>query len=57
MGKEEKGSHFDPMVYAAFEKVMGQFRAIHEHFSDLAEAEPQAVQVPAGTGGDGESPS
>lgn len=53
--QEEKGSHFDPMVYAAFEKVMGQFRAIHEHFSDLAEAEPQAVQVPAGTGGDGES--
>ncbi len=55
--QEEKGSHFDPMVYAAFEKVIDQFRAIHEHFSDLAEAKPQAVQVPIGTSGDGESPS
>jgi len=52
--REEKGSHFDPMVYAAFEKVIDQFRAIHEHFSDPAEAEPQAVQVPAGMSGDGE---
>jgi putative two-component system response regulator len=35
--QEEKGSHFDPMVFAAFEKVLDEFRSIHEHFSDQME--------------------
>jgi putative two-component system response regulator len=37
---EEAGRHFDPAVYAAFERVVADFRTIREQFADETCAEP-----------------
>jgi putative two-component system response regulator len=38
--REEAGSHFDPTVYATFERVVDEFRTIREQFAEEMCAEP-----------------
>ena len=40
--REEKGRHFDPEVFAAFEKCIDEFRSIRAQFSDEPDTGPGA---------------
>ena len=42
--REEVGRHFDPQIYAYFEKSLDEFRSIRSQFADEIGAEAQAQQ-------------
>ncbi|MGA1869389.1 MAG: HD-GYP domain-containing protein [bacterium] len=42
--REESGRHFDPKVYAAFERIIEEFQSILEHFSENPESFDQELE-------------